>query len=616
MTPRRLLAALAGVLLGMSGVFALPAGPANAHAALIRTSPSQGSVVQQAPRDIVITFSEVVTPVREKIKVIGPDGTRVDRGSPTISGDDMHIPLRADTQRGTYVVGYRVISADGHPVGAAFTYSLGAPSQNNATADATSGGHTDSVVATGVSVSNFLGYAGLILVVGPALVLMLLWPRRLERRGPTRLAYGGLGLLALATVLELYLEVPYSIGSGIFGISGGDLGTELVDRYGVAHLVRLGVIAAAAVLLRPALAGVGARWQRWTLAVLGAAAAATFGVAGHPGTSVAPTLTVVADAVHLGGVAIWVGGLIVLAVFLLRQADTDELSAILPVWSDWAAASVAALVLAGTAQALVQIGSVSALLHTTYGKLVLLKVGLLAIVLVVAAFSRRLVRRGVRDTGGLDTGGLDAGELDAGGLDAGGLSTGEMGGDDVGGDDMGGGEADAYGAGADGMGGDGAGAGGAPDREVGRRLRRTVLAEVAGAVVIIGVAAVLVQTTPARTQAAVDGGTGQNGVVSATMTSSLYQLQFDVEPAQTGPNDIHLYAYTPQGAALKVVEWKVSAALPAQSIEPIAAVLTPITDSHEIGQITLPVAGQWTFSFTLRTTDIDEATVTTTVKVT
>ncbi|HEY2672717.1 MAG TPA: copper resistance protein CopC [Rugosimonospora sp.] len=596
MTPRRLLVALAGVLLGVSGVFALPAGPASAHAALIRTSPTQGSVVQQAPRDIVITFSEVVTPVREKIKVIGPDGTRVDRGSPTISGDDMRIPLRTDTQRGTYVVGYRVISADGHPVGAAFTYSLGAPSQNNATADATSGGHTDSVVATGVSVSNFLGYAGLILVVGPALVLMLLWPRRLERRGPTRLAYGGLGLLALATVLQLYLEVPYSVGSGIFGISGSDLGTELVDRYGVAHLVRLGVIAVAAVLLRPALAGLGARWQRWTLAVLGVAAAATFGVAGHPGTSVAPTLTVVADAVHLGGVAIWVGGLIVLAAFLLRQADTDELSAILPVWSDWAAASVAALVLAGTAQALVQIGSVGALLHTTYGKLVLLKVGLLVIVLVVAAFSRRLVRRGVRDAGGLDATLLDAGE--------------------VGGDEVEAVEVDAYGAGVDGMDGDGAGVDEAPDREVGRRLRRTVLAEVAGAVVIIGVAAVLVQTTPARTQAAVDGGTGQNGVVSATMSSYLYQLQFDMEPAQTGPNDIHLYAYTPQGAPLKVVEWKVSAGLPAQSIEPIAAVLTPITDFHEIGQITLPVAGQWTFSFTLRTTDIDEATVTTTVKVT
>jgi copper transport protein len=555
MTPRRLIIAVAGVLLGLSGVFALPAGPASAHAALIRTSPTQGAVVQQAPREVVVTFSEAVAPVREKIKVIGPDGKRADRGTPTVRGDDLHIPLRGGGQQGTYVVGYRVISADGHPVGAAFTYSVGAPSQNTATADVNSGARTDTVVADGVSVANFLGYAGLILSVGPALVLLLLWPRRLARRGATRLAYGGLALLAVATVLELYLEVPYSVGTGLFGVSGGDLGSALTDRYGIAHLVRLGVIAAAAVLLRPALAGGGARWQRWAIAVLGAAAATTFGIAGHPGTSVAPALTVIADAVHLGGVAIWVGGLIALVAFLLPRADPDELGVILPVWSDWAAASVAALVLAGTASALVQIGSVGALLHTTYGKLVLVKVGLLAVVLVVAAFSRRLVRRGVKDDEGV------------------------------------------------------------PDRTVGARLRRTVLAEVVGAVVIIGVASVLVQTTPARTQAAVNGSTGSSGVVSATLTSNLYQLQFDIEPAQTGPNDIHLYAYTPQGAPLKVAEWKVRAGLPAQGIEPIAAVLTPVTDSHEIGQITLPVPGQWTFTFTLRTTEIDEATVTTTVKV-
>jgi copper transport protein len=146
-------------------------------------------------------------------------------------------------------------------------------------------------------------------------------------------------------------------------------------------------------------------------------------------------------------------------------------------------------------------------------------------------------------------------------------------------------------------------------------LRRTVLVEVVGAVVVVGVASVLVQTTPARTQAAADRGTGQTGLFSTTLTSPLYQLQLDIEPVQTGPNDMHLFAYTPQGSPQPVLEWKVTAALPAQGIEPIEAVLTPITDSHDAGQITLPSPGQWTFSFTLRTTEIDEATVTTVVKV-
>jgi copper transport protein len=550
-------AVLAGLVLGVLGLFALPAGPASAHAALVRTQPLQGSVVTQAPSEIVVTFSEPVQPVKEKIKVIGPDGRQYQRDTPTVSGESLHIPLRSGAPTGTYVVGYRVISADGHPVGAGFTYSVGVPSANNADATASSSARTDAVVADALKTADFLGYAGLILAVGPPLVLMALWPRRLDRRGPARVAYAGLGLVALATVLELYLEAPYTAGAGLFGIAGGDLTAVLTSRFGWAHLARLGILAVAALLLRPVLAGRGGSWQRYALLVLGLAGLVTWGISGHPGTSTAPLLTVIADVAHLGGVAVWIGGLVMLVGFLLRRANPRELGAILPVWSDWATAAVLTLILAGTAQALVEIGSLDALLHTRYGQLVLAKAGLLLAILAVATGSRQLVRRSrpVDDQPAT-----------------------------------------------------------APEPTT-RALRRTVLVEVIGAVIVIGVASVLVQTTPARTQAAVDRGTGPTGLFSTTLTSPLYQLQLDIEPVQTGPNDIHLFAYTPQGAPQPVQEWKVTAALPAQGIEPIEAVLTPITDSHDAGQITLPSPGQWTFSFTLRTTEIDEATVTTVVKV-
>jgi copper transport protein len=549
----RLRLTLAGLALGALGIFVLPASPAAAHAALVRTQPVQASVVQDAPSVVVVTFSEHVQPVQDKIKVIGPDGKRYDKGSATVNGSDLDIPMRSGAPHGTYVVVYRVISADGHPVGAGFTYSVVTASTNNANAD--SSGRTDPTVAFLVSSADFLSYAGLILAVGPTLVLIALWPHRLDRRRPVQLARAGLGLVALATVLQLYLEAPYTAGVGLFGISGGDLTAVLDSRFGWAHLARLGVVALSAVLLRPVLAGRGTRWHRYALMLLGLAGLVTFGISGHPGTSAAPALTVIADAAHLGSMAIWIGGLVMLFGFLLRQADAKELGAILPVWSDWATASVLTLILAGTAQALVEIGSVSALLHTRYGVLVLVKIGLLLAVLAVAAVSRQVVRRTRA-----------------------------------------------------------AGAEGAPPAAVGR-LRRTVLVEVIGAVVVIGVAAALVQTAPARNQLAATNGT-TNGLFSTTLTSPLYQLQLDIEPVQTGPNDIHLYAYTPQGVPLKVLEWKVNAALPAQGIEPIDAVLTSVTDSHEIGQVTLPAAGEWTFSFTLRTTEIDEATVTTLVKVT
>jgi copper transport protein len=550
------------VALGLLGVFALPASPASAHAALVRTSPVQGSVVQQAPFEIVVTFSEQVSPVKNKIHVVGPDGKNIDTGEPTVTKTELHIPVRTDAPRGTYLVSYRVISADSHPIGAGFTYSFGAPS---ATApkptDATSG-RIDRAVAIGVSAAQYLGYAGLILVAGPVLVLVALWPRRLSRRDPTRLAVLGLALIGGSAVLELYLQAPYESGGSLFSASGGDLTAILSSAYGKAHLIRLAVVVTVGLLLPPFLTskdgqpGKGGKVLQAVLAVAAVLGIGTWSVAGHPGSSNAPLLTVIADAAHLTSMAIWLGGLVMLTVFLLRRANSRELDAILPVWSNWAALAVTVLVLAGTAQALIEVATLDALLHTTYGKLLLLKIILLAAVLAVASVSRRLVRR---------------------------RATQEEPGPD-------------------------------PDPGV-RRLRRTVLLEIVGAVLILGLASTLVQTKPARLAAASPASAPANGIFSTTLDSKLFQLQLDIEPTKVGNNEVHLYAYTPAGAALTVKEWKVSAALPAQGVEPIDVPVLALTDSHATGTVTLPSAGLWKFSFTIRVSDFDEATVSTVVTV-
>jgi copper transport protein len=59
-----------------------------------------------------------------------------------------------------------------------------------------------------------------------------------------------------------------------------------------------------------------------------------------------------------------------------------------------------------------------------------------------------------------------------------------------------------------------------------------------------------------------------------------------------------------------VQEWHVKASLPSAGIEPIEATILPYTPDHAVGQIGLPVAGAWTFTFELRTTDIDNGIVT------
>ncbi|MEU2170134.1 copper resistance CopC/CopD family protein [Micromonospora chersina] len=537
--------AAAGLLVTLVALLLAPATPASAHAVLVSSSPAASAVVPSAPAEVVITFSEGVRKVPDKVRVIAPDGSRADRGEPTFKGAVVTIPVDPSGARGTYLVSYRVISADSHPVSGAFTYSVGAPS--TPPTDTGTDTRANPVVGNAVKVAKYLGYAGLLLLVGPALVLAALWPRRLSRRGPARLAWSGLGLLAVATLAELWLQVPYTNGGGLFDVSGSGFGDVLGSTYGTAHLVRLGLLAAAAFLLRPLFAGPVGRTDGLILAILGGAALFTWPLAGHPAASPAPAVSVVVDAVHLGSMAVWLGGLVMLAVFLLRRADERELDAILPIWSRWAALAVAALLLAGTVQGLIEVATPKALVDTTYGRLLLAKIVLFALVVGVAAYSRSLVRRRT--------------------------------------------------------------AAGRPGS-----MRRAVLAELAITAVVLGVSATLVQTTPARTATA-DVAGAPAGYFSTTLSSPIYSLQVELDPAETGSNSLHLYAYTKDNRPQPVQEWKATAALPSAGIEPITVPLLPLTDNHAFGEISLPAAGQWQLRFTVRTSDIDQATVTATVPV-
>ncbi|SCG66850.1 copper transport protein [Micromonospora halophytica] len=539
------LGATAGLLVTLVALLLAPATPASAHAVLVSSSPVASAVVPEAPAEVVLTFSESVRKVTGKIRVIAPDGSRADRGEPTFEGAVVTVPVDRAGPRGTYLVSYRVISADSHPVSGAFTYSVGAPSPPPT--DSGSDSRANPVVDTGVKVAKYLGYVGLLLVSGAALVLAALWPQRLARRGPARVLWAGAGLLAAATVAELWLQVPYTAGGGPFDVTGAGFGEVLGSTYGTAHLVRLGLLAAAAFLLRPLTRGPVGRSDGIILAVLGAAALLTWPLSGHAAASPAPAVSVLVDAVHLGGMAVWLGGLVMLGGFLLRRADERELGAILPIWSRWAALAVAALLLAGTVQALIEVGGLAALLDTTYGRLLLAKIVLFALVVGVAAYSRALVRR--RTAAGRPT-----------------------------------------------------------------PVRRAVWVELAITAVVLGVSATLVQTTPARVAAA-DVAGAPGGYFSTTLSSPIYSLQVELDPAERGNNSLHLYAYTKDNRPQPVAEWKATAALPSAGIEPIEIPLLPLTDNHATGEVSFPAAGEWQLRLTVRTSDIDQATVTATVSI-
>ena len=53
------------------------------------------------------------------------------------------------------------------------------------------------------------------LLVGPVLMLIRMWPQRLSRQGMVRLAWIGFGLVTVSSVLAVWLQAPYSSGDSL-----------------------------------------------------------------------------------------------------------------------------------------------------------------------------------------------------------------------------------------------------------------------------------------------------------------------------------------------------------------------------------------------------------------
>ncbi len=321
--------------------------------------------------------------------------------------------------------------------------------------------------------------------MGGIAFVLVVWAGGLRVRAVRRVLWTGWGLVALGSVAGLLLRGPYAAGLPLSGVFDTALIADVLgSRYGAATAVRLGLLVAVAGLL---LAGLSRR----VTAVLGVPLLAglllTTSLVGHAGVGDLVAVALPADAVHLGAVSAWLGGLVLLAVAGLRQPAAVELATVLPRWSRWAAGSVLVLVITGTFASWREVREFPALTDTTYGQLLLLKTALVAGMLLLGAFGRGWVRRHYAPA--------------AAPAGAGGTTPGPT----------------------------------APDV---RGLRRGVLLEAGTAVLVLAVTSVLVQTTPARSAYA--------PMFSETKTVAGHlHVQVDLEPARAGLNQMHVYYTAP-----------------------------------------------------------------------
>lgn len=601
-------------------------GPAQAHAELVTSSPANGQTFQQSPQRLRLQFTEAVSVAADGIRLFDAAGKSIAVGRPGHPPYDrttVDVALPEPLPEGGYAVAWRVVSADSHPISGAYTFTVGpAPAGATNGADGVAGDPDDSSddgsglaepgavaggpplaapaaaesnAATGYVVTRWLGFAALALLVGAVFFLVNAWPAGVGHPAARRLVAAGWIASLAATIASALAYGPYLAGRPLRQAFDGDLVAAVAQtRLGVALGLRVGLL----LLLVPALLLLARRFTGATppgrvarLALRGAvlagaaALAITWSMAGHSATGDLTALALGSDVVHLVAMAVWLGGLVMLVLALLPARDPAALRAAVPAFSRGAAVSVAALVVTGLFQTWRQVRTLPALVETQFGLLLLAKAVVVLVILGLAAAARSWVRRHYAAP-----------------------------------------DADRKARRPD------------PDPHQLYHFHRRITLEVGLAVAVLAISATLANTEPAhvvyaaerRGAAVTEPSAAQVAPARAAATSGPESaanfpgatpfdagngpngrglVLFDALPRRVGTTTVHVTVLDPAGRPMAVPEVTLALHLPAKELGPLPVRLQDAGPGHYLGTASLPLAGSWRASVTVRVSEIDQTTV-------
>jgi copper transport protein len=384
------------------------AAPASAHVQIVSFSPGDGARLTTAPTQITVRLSENIGIQPGSLRVTDARGTHVDDGPVFQPGDDaevLAVRLRPGLGDGGYVVSYGFISADSHPVRGAFAFVVGDGPLLSASGAVSASNGTDTTVDALFTAFRWASFCGAVLLGGLVFVLYCRPGGRADPRVRGILAAGCV-ISAVSAVAAILLQGPYAAGRGLSGVfTASLLDNTLSLSYGKLLILRLAAVAGLGVvgtrLLSPAERlpdRLRFRYENLAM-VAGFLILLSFSASGHAVTDDVPFFTITADVAHLGAIAIWLGGVVQVALCLYGPLDRREpetgLRLALARFSPIAAIAVGVVAVSGAYLSLRTVPSLSALWSTRYGVLLSLKLAGFAALLAIANVSRLAVRRSV-----------------------------------------------------------------------------------------------------------------------------------------------------------------------------------------------------------------------------
>jgi copper transport protein len=370
--------------------FAAP-GVASAHAILDSSDPVSSAVLATSPTQITLTFNEEIESKLSSIRLFDANQREVEIDKTQRSAANQNTAFASVPQlkNGVYIVVWRVVSADGHPVSGAFPFEIGNASSGNAQSlltEVMKGLNSTSNLGNPLAFARLLSFLGAIVLIG---MVSVTWGSSLVRTQRT-IRIMRLSALALGagSLMVLLLHGPYASGLSWGQIFNGNLIDDVLHtRLGVAVLIRTAV-AFEWLLITYFVSREDATLWKNTAVFTAFITIATFAISGHPSAAGNEPLFVTIDAVHLLAIALWVGGVVGLALLSGTEDLVDETSR----FSRIATYAMPVAIGSGVVQSLHLLPSLNSLTSTEYGRLLLLKTFLVVVTVGIGTLARKKLK--------------------------------------------------------------------------------------------------------------------------------------------------------------------------------------------------------------------------------
>ena len=286
-----------------------------AHTQLVSTTPSEGEIIPTAPEAVELRFNEPVEPVPEAFLLVFPDGTQ---GEVTVESQRERIIVRLPTglTQGSFLLGWRVVSADGHPVSGTLGFSVGIKSAGN---DQRELQQDDNELERLSSIIRGVSYLSLLIGAGMLLCQVVVLPKGAPSpRSIQRVATVSAIVAILGSAAELPLSVARQRGLALEGLVTPARWPNALD----VHDVRAFVVLTTSLIAVLIMVWFGKDSRAWHVLIIGSLVVALVSptLAGHTNTYGPVWLLRASNGAHLIAGGVWIGGLICL-LLIMRAMD-------------------------------------------------------------------------------------------------------------------------------------------------------------------------------------------------------------------------------------------------------------------------------------------------------